>query len=105
MEPDAQLGIIPGTPGAVAPASAWPIAGSTGVAIGRGVGQQGVTPMGEGMGGSVGAGVTNVWGWINKPFTTNMAPLDVFLLVGIVIVAAIVWNLVLYHIRIAAEAI
>jgi hypothetical protein len=34
-----------------------------------------------------------------------MAPTDVFILVGVVLIAAIVWNLVLYHIRIAAEAI
>ena len=105
MEPEGQQGTIPGTAGQVDPYSAWPIAGTTGIAQGQGVGQQGVSPMIEGIGGTLGEGATSVWDWINRPFTTNMAPLDVFLLVGIVIVAAIVWNLVLYHVRIAAEAI
>ena len=61
--------------------------------------------MTNGIGGSIGAGVTGVWDWINKPFTQAMAPIDVFLLVGVVIIAAVIWNLVLYHVRIAAEAI
>ena len=102
---DAALGIMPGTTGQVDPSSAWPIAGSTGIAQGQGVGQQGITPMAGDITGSVGNAVTDVWSWINRPFTSSMAPVDVFLLVGVVIVAAIVWNLVLYHIRIAAETI
>jgi hypothetical protein len=105
MEPDAQLGTIPGTTGAVDPSSAWPIAGTTGVAQGQGIGQFGISPITGGIGGTMGDSVTSVWDWLNKPFTSAMSPVNVFLLVGVVIVAAIVWNLVLYHIRIAAEAI
>ena len=107
MDPtsDAALGILPGTTGNVDPSSAFPIAGSTGVALGQGVGQQGVSPMTDGITGTVGNAVTDVWAWLNKPFTSYLAPVDVFLLVGIVIIAAVVWNLVLYHVRIAAEAI
>ena len=107
MDPtsDAALGILPGTTGQVDPSSAWPIAGSTGIAQGQGVGQFGVSPMTDGITGTVGGAVTDVWAWINKPFTSAMSPVDVFILVGIVIVAAIAWNLTLYHIRIAAESI
>lgn len=106
MEPDVMLaGIVPGTTGQVDPSSAYPVAGDTGVASGRGTGQYGVSPMMDGVGGSVAGGVTSVWDWLHKPFSSPMAPFDVFLLVGVVIVAALIWNLVLYHIRIAAEAI
>jgi hypothetical protein len=99
------LGILPGTTDAVDPASAWPIAGDTGIAQGSGVGQHGVTPMTGPITDTVGGAAASVWDWINKPFTQAMAPIDVFLLVGVVIIAAVVWNLVLYHVRIAAEAI
>jgi hypothetical protein len=34
-----------------------------------------------------------------------MSPQSVFMLVGVVLVAIVLWNLILYHIRIAAEAI
>jgi hypothetical protein len=107
MEPEiaGELGVLPGTTINVDPASAYPIAGTTGIALGQGVGQYGVSPMTNDIGASVGHGVTGVWAWINRPFTSAMSPADVFLLVGVVIVAAIVWNLILYHIRIAAEAI
>jgi hypothetical protein len=46
-----------------------------------------------------------VWQWLNAPFTTNMSPIDVGLLVGTVIIAILVWNLILYHLRIAAESL
>ncbi|PWT78034.1 MAG: hypothetical protein C5B60_01765 [Chloroflexi bacterium] len=106
MEQDTALfGTLPGTTNNVDPASAWPVAGTTGFAQGQGVGQHGVSPMTGGIGGMVTGAVTGVWDWLQKPFTTHMAPVDVFLLVGVVIIAAIIWNLVLYHIRIAAEAI
>jgi hypothetical protein len=107
MDPtsEAALGILPGTTGQVDPSSAWPIAGTTGVAQGQGVGQFGISPITGGIGGTVGSAVTDVWAWLNKPFTQAMSPVDVFLLIGIVIVAALVWNLVLYHVRIAAETI
>jgi hypothetical protein len=34
-----------------------------------------------------------------------MSPTGVFLIVGSIVIAIIVWNLILYHVRIAAEAI
>lgn len=105
MEPDAQLGTIPGTTGQVDPSSAWPIAGDAGMAAGDGTGRFGITPMVSGATGAVGGAVTEVWAWINKPFTTPLSSFDVFLLVGVVLIAAIVWNLILYHVRIAAESI
>src|SRR5262245_18792225 len=105
QETAALLGVMPGTTGNVDAYSAFPVAGDTGVAQGQGVGQHGVSPMTGNLGGSVAGGVMDVWAWINRPFTHAMSPFDVFLLVGVIIVAALVWNLVLYHIRIAAEAI
>jgi|SRR5262245_963493 len=107
MEPETAelLGIMPGTTGQVDAYSAFPIAGDTGVAKGQGTGQHGVSPVTETSNGAVANAFTDVWAWINRPFTHAMSPFDVFLLVGVVIVAAIAWNLILYHIRIAAEAI
>src|SRR5215470_8287631 len=103
MEGD--LGLLPGTTINVDPYSAFPIAGTTGIAQGQGVGQHGVSPMTGDIGASAADGVTNVWDWLNRPFTHVWSPAGIFLLVGSVIIAAIVWNLMLYHVRIAAEAI
>jgi hypothetical protein len=56
-----------------------------------------------------GAGVTgavdSLWQWLNKPFTQAMSPVDIWLLVGIVLLSVIAWNFILYHVRIAAEAV
>ena len=105
MEPDALDGILPGTTGNADASSAWPIAGDAGVAAGDGTGRYGVTPMAHGVTDTIGGAVSSVWRWINRPFTSSMAPLDVFVRVGVVLVDVVIWNLVLYHIRIAAEAI
>ena len=105
MEPDAQAGTIPGTTGAADPSSAWPIAGDAGMASGTGAGQFGIAPIVKGAAGTIGGAVTSIWDWISRPFTSSMSPLVLFQMVGIIIIAVIVWNLVLYHIRIAAEAI
>jgi hypothetical protein len=100
----AALGVVPGTTGQIDPASAWPIAGQTGVASGSGTSQHGVTPL-MGSGGMIGDAVNRVWAWLSTPFTTSMAPIDIFLLVGVVLIALLMWNMILYHIRIAAESI
>jgi hypothetical protein len=107
MDPtlDGSLGILPGTTTNVDPSSTWAAAGSTGVAAGQGTGRFGITPMTGGVMGTLGGGVESVWDWLNTPFVSKMSPVDVFLLVGVVLVAAIIWNLVLYHVRIAAETI
>lgn len=104
MDPEL-LGILPGTTGQVDPSSAWPIAGDAGIAAGDGTGRFGITPVVGGMTGTMGEGVTDVWEWLNKPFTTPLAPYSIFLLVGVVLIASVVWNLILYHVRIAAESI
>ena len=49
--------------------------------------------------------VSKVLGWLNEPFTTPLDTKAIFLLVGIVAVSIIVWNMILYHIRIAAQEI
>jgi hypothetical protein len=101
---DSSGGTIPGTTGAVDPSSAWPIAGTTGIAQGVGAGQYGMVPSFAGSA-SIGGAVTSVWAWLNKPFTQPLAPLAIFGIVGSILIAIILWNLILYHIRIAAEAI
>jgi hypothetical protein len=98
------FGVMSGTTNAVDPSSALPIAGSTGVAMGTGTSQHGVTPL-LGNGGSMSGAVNSVWQWLNTPFSTPFSPVTTFAMVGAVIVAIILWNLILYHVRIAAETI
>ena len=99
------FGVVPGTTQNVDPSSAFPVAGGFGSAYGTGTGQHGVAPSTGGIGGTMQQAVTNLWNWLQTPFTSSMSPTDVFLLVGVVIVAIILWNLILYHIRIAAETL
>lgn len=47
--------------------------------------------------------VKQVKSWIDEPFTTPLDTVQIFLLVGIVLVAVLAWNMILFHIRIAAE--
>ena len=101
-EPD--LGVLPGTTGQVDPSSAYPIAGTTGIALGTGTQQHGIAPMLTDQGGVTGA-VDSLWRWLNRPFTEAMSLVDIWILVGVVILSIIAWNFVLYHVRIAAEAI
>jgi len=97
-------GLLPGTTGAV-DQRAVPSAGDFGAVSGTGTGQHGVVPMIGGMGGGMGAAFSHLWGWLNTPFRQPMAPTDLFLLVGVVLVAILAWNMLLYHVRIAAETI
>lgn len=103
-ESEAALGVLPGTTGNVDPLSAWPIAGDAGTASGSGTGRYGIGVQTSG-GGGMGEALEAVWDWLNKPFTQPMSPTGIFLLVGSIIIAIIVWNMVLYHIRIAAETL
>lgn len=102
-EDDAMHGILPGTTDAVDPSSAWNIAGDAGVALGTGTGQHGITP--QPSGGGMGNAFVRIWEWLNRPFKTPLSPVDITLLIGVVMVAILAWNLILYHIRIAAEAV
>lgn len=104
MDDGAGFGLLPGTTEAADPFSAFPIAGQAGTALGTGTGQHGLAPQPSG-GGTASNAITHIWDWINAPLTQPMSPSGLFLLVGIVIVAILLWNLILYHIRIAAEAI
>jgi ABC-type antimicrobial peptide transport system permease subunit len=76
-------------------------AGGAGLSLGTGTGQQGTQTVDTADQNPVVA----VWTWLNTPFTSPMSPWSVALLVGIVLVAIIGWNLILYHIRIAAESL
>jgi hypothetical protein len=98
------MAVLPGTTENVDPTSAFPVAGATGIAMGTATGQHGITPL-VGQGGTVTNAIDVVWKWLNTPFNQPMDPISIFLLVGSVIVAIMLWNLILYHIRIAAETI
>lgn len=98
---DWSAGVLPGTTQNADP-NAPGVAGSAGWAVGTGTGQLGVVPVTGG--GSMGA-VAEVWSVLNRPFTGDMSSVDVFLLVGVILVAVVMWNLILFHIRIAAETI
>ena len=93
-------GTIPGTTGNADP-NAQGVAGSSGIAYGTGTGQNGQVLAGN----NAMDGVTGIFDWLNAPFKTPLDPVSVVLLVGIVLVAIIGWNFVLYHVRIAAETI
>jgi hypothetical protein len=101
---DPLAGVLPGT---TAQADPWQpsVAGSTGAALGTGTGQHGIEPIGADLGGGMGTAIVTVKDWLTEPITTPMDPATIFLLVGIIIVAVIAWNMILFHIRIAAEAI
>jgi hypothetical protein len=100
-----QAGIIPGTTGAADVWSSHPTAGDAGVALGGGVGQHGVTPLLGSGDATVTDAVNHVWTWLNTPFDRPMSAVGIFALVGSAMVAILLWNLILYHIRIAAETI
>jgi hypothetical protein len=110
MDPelDAALGLLPGTTGAVDPSSAYPIAGDTGLAAGTGAGAHGLwmmAPPTGATGGAVKDGLNQLWDWLNEPFSRPMSITGIFILVGSVLIAILVWNMILYHIRIAAESL
>ena len=99
------LGLAPGTTGQLDPSSAYPFAGSTGIASGTGTSQHGIAPLLSGTGGTVSDAINGVWAWLNAPFNSKLSPVTVFAYVGAIIVAIILWNMILYHVRIAAETI
>lgn len=104
LDDSALYGILPGTTREVDPSSASNHAGETGHALGLGTGQYGYTPILNG-GTPMGSAISDVWDWLNEPFSTPMSPVGIALIVGSVLIAVILWNMILYHIRIAAEAI
>jgi hypothetical protein len=101
---DWSAGIIPGTTGNADP-NAPGVAGTAGLAAGTGTGRLGIVPLEGTGGGMLGDGITSTMNWLNAPFTEPMSPTGLFLIVGVILVAIIAWNLILYHVRIAAETI
>jgi hypothetical protein len=102
----ALLGVLPGTTGNLDPTSTSAPAGITGAVTGTGTGQHGIIPLvGSFGGGGMLGGLDHLWHWLNKPFNAPMSPVDIFLVVGSVLIAIILWNLILMHLRMAAEAI
>lgn len=104
------LDAMPGTlPGTTVQVDEWAsgAAGDAGIASGLGTGQHGITPLtgGAGIFGAIANGWQALTDWLKSPITGAIAPTSVFLLVGAVIVSVILWNLILYHVRIAAESL
>jgi hypothetical protein len=97
-------GVIPGTTQNADP-NAPGVAGSTGTLAGTGTGLSGVLPVAGPQGGGMGGAINEAWTLLNQPFTSPYSTLEIVALVGIVGAAIIFWSLILYHIRIAAEAI
>ena len=78
---------------------------STGVAAGTGSGTHGYSPILTSGGVSVPQAVSNLWAWLNEPFKAPLSPVGLAMIVGALLVAVILWNFILYHIRIAAESL
>ena len=74
----------------------------TGIAEGTGSGPQGVIATSNPV---QNLGLTSLVNWLKAPFTSPMDPLSLFLIVGVIIVSIVLWNLILFHIRLAAETI
>jgi hypothetical protein len=73
-----------------------------GQAVGTGTGQYGFVPQATDDAGPAGVFAT-LAALPGKPFAGPLSAVDIFLGVGVVVVASIVWHFVLYHIRLAAE--
>lgn len=97
-------GVLPGT---TTQADPWAsgVAGSTGTSLGTGTGAHGMVPVTGLMEGGVGNALNEVWQFLNTPFTEPLDATSLFLIVGTILVAIVLWTLILYHIRIAAETI
>lgn len=95
-------GILPGTTVNADP-DAPGVAGTSGSGLGTGTGRLGYQTI---AGGAVGNNpFVNAWKFVNEPITTPLSAVDVFVLIGTVLVSILLWNLILFHIRVAAEAI
>lgn len=102
---DAVAGVLPGTTQNLDPSSANKPAGTAGAVLGTGTGQHGVVPIVSDITGGIGGAIKEFWDWLNEPFTQPMTPGSLTIVIGVILVAILFWNLVLYHVRIAAEAI
>lgn len=74
----------------------------TGIAEGTGTGPQGAIATSNPV---QNLGLQSLVDWLKAPFTQPLDPLSLFLIVGVVIVSVVLWNFILFHIRLAAETI
>lgn len=77
----------------------------SGLAVGTGTGKYGAVSNPQDTTAGAPFSFSDLVNWLNTPFTNAMSPAYLFLVVGTILVAIILWNLILYHIRIAAETI
>lgn len=97
-------GVLPGTTGNLDPSTTNQPAGAAGLAVGTGTGRFGIVPLAAELGGDLGTVVNDFWDWLKTPFGP-ISPLNLSIIVGVLFLAIFGWNLFLYHVRIAAEAI
>jgi hypothetical protein len=74
----------------------------SGIAYGTGTGQHGVVAQSNP---PSALGLHSVVDWLKEPFTSPLSASNIFLLTGIILVSIVLWNLILFHIRLAAETI
>jgi hypothetical protein len=76
---------------------------TAGAAMGTGTGQYGIVPT------IVPAGsgdlIAKIAALPTKPFAGSLSAIDIFLVVGVVGFASIVWGFMLYHVRLAAKQV
>ena len=75
-----------------------------GIASGTGTGQHGLVPVATGNGTALDY-FAQLRNWLAAPFAGGLSPTGVFLLIGVITISIIAWNLILWHIRAASEAI
>jgi len=73
--------------------------------MGTGTGPYGAVTVPTYGGGTVGDGIKSVFAWLNAPFTHPMNPTTVFLIVGVILVSLLAWNMILFHLRLAAQTL
>lgn len=102
---DPLAGLVPGTTGQVDPGAVG-AAGDAGYASGTGTGQHGITPhIAGGSGGMISSTFLTFWSWLKRPITTPLSPVGIFTAIGVFLLSVLAWNMILYHVRIAAEEI
>ena len=80
-----------------------PTADNSGLALGTGTGPHGV--IAQSQGNTAVSAIDSVLNWLKAPLTEQWSPQEIFLIVGIIIASFIGWNMILYHIRLAAETL
>lgn len=80
-----------------------PTANNSGVAQGLGTGPYGAVAIPSGN--SAMTALQSVLNWINAPLTEQWSPKFIVEVIGLILIGFIFWNMIIFHVRLAAEAI